>query len=60
MRNDGKIDVSFSASAEDIIRRFMKVADHAKRKLGPNHHVVDRRDFHGQSDGQSDEVRAKY
>ncbi|HEY8032641.1 MAG TPA: hypothetical protein VIF02_09800 [Methylocella sp.] len=27
MRNDKKIDVSFSASAEDVIRRFMKVAE---------------------------------
>ena len=27
MRNDRKIDVSFSASAEDYIRRFMKVAE---------------------------------
>ena len=29
MRNDRKIDVSFSASAEDYIRRFMKVAEEA-------------------------------
>jgi hypothetical protein len=38
MRNDKKIDVSFSASAEDVIRRFMKVggANHAKRKLSPS------------------------
>ncbi len=27
MRNDRKIDVFFSASAEDYIRRFMKVAE---------------------------------
>jgi hypothetical protein len=27
MRNDRKINVSFSASAEDVIRRFMKVAE---------------------------------
>jgi hypothetical protein len=27
MRNDRKIEVSFSASAEDYIRRFMKVAE---------------------------------
>ena len=27
MRNDRKIDVSFSARAEDVIRRFMKVAE---------------------------------
>jgi hypothetical protein len=27
MRNDRKINVSFSASAEDYIRRFMKVAE---------------------------------
>jgi hypothetical protein len=27
MPNDRKIDVSFSASAEDVIRRFMKVAE---------------------------------
>ena len=27
MRNDSKIDVSFSASAEDIIRRFMEAVD---------------------------------
>ena len=27
MRKDRKIDVSFSASAEDVIRRFMKVAE---------------------------------
>jgi hypothetical protein len=34
MRTDRKIDVSFSASAEDVIRRFMKIAErtmpHAK------------------------------
>jgi hypothetical protein len=29
MRNDRKIEVSFSASAEDYIRRFMKVAEEA-------------------------------
>jgi hypothetical protein len=29
MRNDRKINVSFSASAEDYIRRFMKVAEEA-------------------------------
>ena len=27
MRRERKIDVSFSASAEDVIRRFMKVAE---------------------------------
>jgi hypothetical protein len=27
MRNDRKIDVSFSPRAEDVIRRFMKVAE---------------------------------
>jgi hypothetical protein len=27
MRNDRKIDVSFSAPAEDVVRRFMKVAE---------------------------------
>jgi hypothetical protein len=36
MRNDRKIDVSFSASAEDYIRRFMKVAEEAM----PNANLV--------------------
>ena len=30
MRKDRKIDVSFSARAEDVIRRFMKVAERTK------------------------------
>jgi hypothetical protein len=62
MRNDRKIDVSFSAKAADYISRFMKAVDRnrAKRKFNPNYHLVDRRDFHGQNDGQSDEVRSKY
>jgi hypothetical protein len=34
------IDVSFSASAKDYIRRFMKVAEQAKRKLNHSHRVV--------------------
>jgi hypothetical protein len=29
MRNESKINVSFSASAEDYIRRFMRVAEDA-------------------------------
>jgi len=36
MRNDRKIDVSFSASAEDYIRRFMKVAE----RTMPNANLV--------------------
>jgi hypothetical protein len=36
MRNDRKIDVSFSASAEDVIRRFMKVAE----RTMPNANLV--------------------
>jgi hypothetical protein len=34
--NDRKIDVSFSASAEDVIRRFMKVAE----RTMPNANLV--------------------
>jgi hypothetical protein len=30
MRNDRKIDVSFSASAEDVIRRFMETVERTK------------------------------
>ncbi len=36
MRNDRKINVSFSASAEDVIRRFMKVAE----RTMPNANLV--------------------
>jgi hypothetical protein len=36
MRNDRKIDVSFSASAEDVIRRFMKIAE----RTMPNANLV--------------------
>jgi hypothetical protein len=36
MPNDGKTNVSFSASAEDYIRRFMKVAE----KTMPNANLV--------------------
>jgi hypothetical protein len=36
MPNDRKIDVSFSASAEDVIRRFMKVAE----RTMPNANLV--------------------
>ena len=36
MRNDRKINVSFSASAEDVIRRFMKVAERTR----PNARLV--------------------
>jgi hypothetical protein len=36
MRNDKMIDVSFSASAEDVIRRFMKVAE----RTMPNANLV--------------------
>jgi hypothetical protein len=61
MRNDRKIDVSFSASAEGYIRRFMKVAERTvpSASLVPVI-AVDRREVHGQSDGQSEEVRAKH
>ncbi|MGB6327257.1 MAG: hypothetical protein WBG11_16210 [Methylocella sp.] len=34
MRNDRKINFSFSASAEDYIRRFMKIADEAMPNAG--------------------------
>jgi hypothetical protein len=36
MRKDGEINVSFSASAEDVIRRFMKVAE----RTMPNANLV--------------------
>ncbi len=36
MRNDGKIDVSFSASAEDYIRRFIEAVE----RTGPNASLV--------------------
>ena len=36
MRNDRKIDVSFSASAEDVIRRFMKAVEQTE----PNANLV--------------------
>jgi hypothetical protein len=36
MRNDKKIDVSFSASAEDVIRRFMKAVEQTE----PNANLV--------------------
>jgi hypothetical protein len=42
MRNDRKIDVSFSASAEDVIRRFMKVAEETM----PNANLVPVIDWH--------------
>jgi hypothetical protein len=36
MRKDRKIDVSFSASAEDVIRRFMEAAE----RTMPNANLV--------------------
>jgi hypothetical protein len=42
MHNDRKIDVSFSASAEDVIRRFMKVAEETM----PNASLVPVIDWH--------------
>jgi hypothetical protein len=40
MRNDRKIDVSFSASAEDVIRRFMKAAEETAEETMPNASLV--------------------
>lgn len=60
MRYDRKIDVSFSARAEDYLQRFMKVAERTReRKLSPNYPLVDRRNFHEQSNGRGDGVRAR-
>jgi hypothetical protein len=40
MPNGRKIDVSFSASAEDVIRRFMKAAEETAEETMPNANLV--------------------
>ena len=61
MRNDRKINVSFSASAEDYIRRFMKVAEETM----PNASLVPiitwyiSGKFTNKVNGRGDEVRTR-
>ncbi len=61
MRNDRKIDISCSASAEDYIRRFMEAAERTKpnASLVPIFHVAHLREIHEQSNGRGEDVWAR-
>ena len=61
MRNDRKIEVFFSAGAEDYIRRFMKVAEQTmpNASLVPIFTWYISGKIHEQINGRSNETRAR-